>query len=65
MFVVKEKIYGVLYIQSISIAFVIGHRQKTPNFSAFHSSPQGSLVSIGQHFVSTRIVHLPKRTEKA
>ena len=42
---------------------VIGQRQKAPNFSAFHWSPHGSLVSIGQHFVTTRVVHLPKMTE--
>ena len=42
---------------------VIGQRQKAPNFSAFHWSEHGSLVSIGQHFVTTRVVHLPKRTE--
>ena len=36
---------------------------KAPNFSAFHWSPHGRVVSIGQHFVSTRVVHLPKRTE--
>ena len=42
---------------------VIGQRQKSPNFSAFHWSPHGSLVSIGQHFVAMRVVHLPKRTE--
>ena len=42
---------------------VIGQRQKALNFSAFHWSPHGSLVSIGQHFVNTRVVHLPKRTE--
>ena len=42
---------------------VIGYRLKTPNFSAFHWSPCGSLVSIGQHFVATRVVHLPKSTE--
>ena len=42
---------------------VIGQRQKAPNFSAFYWSPHGCLVSIGQHFVTTRIVHLPKRTE--
>ena len=34
-----------------------------PDFSAFHWSPHGSLVSIGQHFVIIRVVHLPKRTE--
>ena len=42
---------------------VIGQRLKTPNFSAFHWSPPSSLVSIGQHFVATRVVHLPKSTE--
>ena len=42
---------------------VIGQRLKTHNFSAFHCSPRGSLVSIGQHFVATRVVHLPKSTE--
>ena len=42
---------------------VIGQGLKTPNFSAFHWSPRGSLVSIGQHFVATKIIHLPKSTE--
>ena len=42
---------------------VIGQRQKIPNFSAFHWSLHGRMVSIGQHFVSTRVVHLPKRVE--
>ena len=42
---------------------VIGQRQKAPDFSAFHWSQHGSLVSIGQHFVSMRVVYLPKRTE--
>ena len=42
---------------------VIGQRLKTLNFSAFHWSPWGSLVSIGQNFITTRVVHLPKRTE--
>ena len=42
---------------------VIGQHQKAPNFSAFHWSPHGRMVSIGQHFVTTRVVHLPKRTE--
>ena len=27
----------------------IGQRQKAANFSAFHWSPHGSLISIGQH----------------
>ena len=34
---------------------VIGQRQKAPTFSAFYWSPHGSLVSIGQHFVTTNI----------
>ena len=42
---------------------VTGKRQKAPNFLTFHWSPKGSLVSIGQHFLNTRVVHLPKRTE--
>ena len=42
---------------------VIGQRLKAPNFSAFHWSPHSSLVSIDQNFVTTRVVHLPKRTE--
>ena len=42
---------------------VIGQRQKAPNFSSFHWSPHGCLITIGQHFVTTRVVHLPKRTE--
>ena len=42
---------------------VIGQHHKAPNFSPFHWSPHGSLVSIGQHLITTRVVHLPKRTE--
>ena len=42
---------------------VIGQRQKAPNLLAFHWSPRCSMVSIGQHFVTTRVVHLSKRTE--
>ena len=42
---------------------VIGQRQRAPNFSAFHWSPHGCLITIGQHFVTTRVVHLPKRTD--
>ena len=34
---------------------VIGQRPNARNFSAFHWSPHGSLVSIGQHFVTTKI----------
>ena len=42
---------------------VIGQRLKAPDLSAFHWSPHGSVVTIGQHFVIIRVVHLPKRTE--
>ena len=67
MFAVKAKIYRVLYKQFSSIAFdetsSYWSAPKTPNFSAFHWSTRGSLISIGQHFVATRVVHLPKRTE--
>ena len=42
---------------------VIGQCQKAPDFSAFHWSPHGSLNFSGQNFVTTRVVHLPKRTE--
>ena len=42
---------------------VIGQRRKAPNFSAFYWSLHGSLSFIGQNFVTTRVVHLPKRTE--
>ena len=42
---------------------VIGQRQKAPNFSAFRWSPHGCLITIGQHCGTTRVVHLPKRTE--
>ena len=41
----------------------IAQCQKAPNFSAFHRSPHGSLGSIGQHFLTTKVVHLPKRME--
>ena len=67
MFAAKAKIYTVLYnspaLSLLMKHLVIGQRLKTPNFSAFHWSPRGSLVSIGQHFVAARVVHLPKSTE--
>ena len=63
MFAGKTKIYGVLYNQSSSIAFdetsSYWSALKAPDFSAFHWSPRGNR----QHFVITRVVHLPKRTE--
>ena len=40
-----------------------GQHQKALYFSPLHWSPHGSLVSTGQHFITTRVVHLPKRTE--
>ena len=42
---------------------VIGQCQKAPYFSAFHWSPHSGLVLIGQHFVTTRVVHIPKRAK--
>ena len=42
---------------------VLGQRQKAPHVSAFHWSPHGSQLSVGQHFVTTRVVHTPKKTE--
>ena len=49
----------MLYKQSSSIAFdetsSYWSATKAPNFSAFHWSPYDSLVSIGQHFVTTNI----------
>ena len=42
---------------------VIGQRLKTHIFLAFHWSPRDSLVSIGQHFEATRVVHLLNSTE--
>ena len=44
---------------------VIGQRLNAPDFSAFHWSPHGSLVSIGQHFVIIRVVHLSKGPKQA
>ena len=67
MFAVMAKIYECsINSPALSLLMkhlVTGQRLKTPNFSAFHWSPRGSLVSIGQHFIATRIVHLPKSTE--
>ena len=67
MFAVNAKNYGVLFNKFSSIAFdeylVIGQRQKAPDFSDFHLSRHGSLVSISQHFVTRSVVHLPKMTE--
>ena len=67
MFAVRVKIMECS-IQSPALSLlmkhlVIGQLLKTPNFSAFHWSPCGSLVPIGQHFIATKVVHLPKSTE--
>ena len=64
----KAKVYALHYNQSSSIAFdkmssYWSAPKKAPNFSAFHWSPYGSLDSIAQHFVTTRVVFLPKRSE--
>ena len=58
-----ESSIGNPTLSLLMIHLVIDQRQKAHNLSAFHWSPHGSLVSIGQHFVTTRVVHLPKRTE--
>ena len=42
---------------------VFGQRQIASNTSAFQLSPHDCLVSSGQHYVTTGVVHLPKRTE--
>ena len=66
MFAVRAKIYGVLYNQASSIAFdETSSYWSAPDFSALHWSQRGNLVSIGQHFVITRVVHLPKKPKQA
>ena len=69
MFVIKAKIYGVLYKQPSSIAFdetsSYWSAPKTPNFSAFHWSPRGSLVFYWSAFRSHEVVHLPKVPKQA
>ena len=54
-------------IKLATIAFdetsIIGQRQRAHNFSVFDWAPHDCLITIGQHFVTTRVVHLPKRTE--
>ena len=49
--------------RSRCVNLVIGQCQKAPYFSAFHWLPHGCLITIGQHFVTTRVVHLPKRAK--
>ena len=44
---------------------VTGQGLNAHNFLAFHWSLHACLVSIGQHFVTTRVVHLPKRTKRS
>ena len=41
---------------------VIGQLQKPAKFSAFHWSPSRSQAFIGQLLVTSRVVHIPKRT---
>ena len=45
----------VRYRDLVMKHLVIGQCQKVSNFSAFHWSPHGSLVSIGQHIVIANI----------
>ena len=57
----RAMIHGVLYKHSPALSLlmkhlVTGQRQKTPNFSAFRWVPHGSLVFIGKHFVTTRVL---------
>ena len=59
MLAVNAKIYGSIIHPALSLLMkhlVIGQRQNAPNFSVFHWPPHGSLVSIGQHFVTTNIL---------
>ena len=61
----KFMVYSIIQLAQSIITkhLVTGQRKKAPNVSAFHWSPHGRMVSIGQHFVTTRVIHLPKRTE--
>ena len=54
--------FTVSSIIKLATIALVGSK-KTLNFSAFHLSPHGCLITIGQHFVTTKVVHLPKRTE--
>ena len=64
MFADKAKIYGVLYNQSNSVVFgQLLFSTKKLLISWLFIGQHGCLVSIGQHFVAMRVVHLPKRTE--
>ena len=60
MFVVKAKIDGVLYNQASSIAFDETSGKKLWISRLFIGHHRGNLGSIGQRFVITRVVHLPK-----
>ena len=44
---------------------VIGQRLKAPDLSAFHCSPHGSVVTIGQHFVIIRVYIYRKGPKQA
>ena len=60
--------FAVWYIINPALSLLIKHldigqRQNALNFSAFHWSLHGFLVSIGQHFVTTSVVHFPEMTE--
>ena len=56
------------YILNPALSLLMKHLliyqyQKAPKFYAFPWSPHSSLVSIGQLFITTRVVHLPIRTQ--
>ena len=66
MLPVKAK-FVVCSIKSLALSFwmkhlVIGQLQKPAKFSAFHWSTSRSQAFIGQLLVTSRVVHLPKRT---
>ena len=70
MFAVKAKIYGVFYNQSSSIASderssywsaPKKKQKKKKNSLLSIGHYMTTMVSIGQHFVTTRVVHLPKK----
>ena len=65
MFAVKAKIYGVLYNKSSSFDETSSYWSvpKSSKFRSFSLVITQHLVSIGQHFVTTRVVHLLKRTK--
>ena len=63
MFANKVKIYGVpISYPVLRKHLVIGQCQKLL-ISWLFTATHCSVVSIGQHIITMRVVHLPKRTE--